>query len=55
MAEELSALSQKNTWTLVPRPPGKNIVGGKWIFKTKHRLDGSVEKYKARLVARGFT
>jgi hypothetical protein len=40
---------------LVPRPPGTNIVGSKWIFKTKHHLDGSVEKHKARLVARGFT
>jgi hypothetical protein len=55
MAEEFSALSQTNTWTLVPHPPGKNIVGSKWIFKTKHRPDGSIEKHKARLVARGFT
>jgi hypothetical protein len=55
MVEEFSALSQINTWILVPRPPSKNIVGGKWIFKTKHRPDGSFEKYKARLVARGFT
>jgi hypothetical protein len=55
MAEEFSALSQTNTWTLVPRPPGTNIVGSKWIFKTKHRLNGSIEKHKARLVARGFT
>jgi hypothetical protein len=50
-----SRLSQTNTWTLVPRPPGKNIVGSKWIFKTKHRSDGSVEKHKGHLVARGFT
>jgi hypothetical protein len=55
MSEEFSALSQTNTWTLVPRPPGTNIVGSKWIFKTKHHPDGSVEKHKARLVARGFT
>jgi hypothetical protein len=33
----------------------KNIVGSKWIFKTKHRPDGSVEKHKACLVVRGFT
>jgi hypothetical protein len=55
MADEFSALCQTNTWTLVPRPPGVNIVGSKWIFKTKHRPDGSVDKHKARLVARGFT
>jgi hypothetical protein len=36
-------------------PPGVNIVGSKWIFKTKRRPDGSIDKHKARLVARGFT
>jgi hypothetical protein len=55
MSEEFSACSQTNTWTLVPRPPGTNIVGSKWIYKTKHCLDGSIEKHKAHLVARGFT
>ncbi|KAM3297166.1 hypothetical protein ACQJBY_039175 [Aegilops geniculata] len=55
MSEEFAALRHTNTWVLVPRPPGVNIVGCKWIFKTKHRPDGSVDKHKARLVARGFT
>jgi histone deacetylase 1/2 len=55
MADEFAALCQTRTWTLVPRPPGVNIVGSKWIFKTKHRPDGSIDKHKARLVARGFT
>jgi hypothetical protein len=55
MSAEFDALSQIKTWTLVPRPPGVNIVGSKWIFKTKHHPDGSVDKHKARLVARGFT
>ena len=39
----------------MPRPPGVNLVSCKWIFKTKHRPDGSIDKHKARLVARGFT
>ncbi|XBI69290.1 hypothetical protein VPH35_048377 [Triticum aestivum] len=55
MSEEFAALRHTNTWVLVPRPPGGNIVSYKWIFKTKHRPDGSVDKHKARLVARGFT
>jgi hypothetical protein len=55
MEAELDALISNRTWTLVPRPPGTNIVGSKWIFKTKFRPDGSVDKHKARLVARGFT
>jgi histone deacetylase 1/2 len=55
MADEFAALQSTNTWVLVPRPPGVNIVGSKWIFKTKHRSDGTVDKHKAHLVARGFT
>ena len=55
MSEEFAALCHMHIWVLVPRPPGVNVVGCKWIFKTKHRPDGSVDKHKARLVARGFT
>ena len=55
MAAEFEALRQNGTWVLVPRPPGVNIVGSKWVFKTKQHADGSVDKHKARLVARGFT
>ena len=40
---------------MVPRPKGKSVVTSKWIFKIKHAADGSVEKYKARFVARGFS
>ncbi|CAM8983647.1 unnamed protein product [Rhodiola kirilowii] len=55
METEIAALRRTNTWSLVPRPPRANIVGSKWIFKMKLRPDGSVDKHKARLVARGFT
>jgi hypothetical protein len=55
MTDEFDALQRTNTWVLVPRPSGVNIDPSKWIFKTKQRPDGSVDKYKARLVARGFT
>ena len=52
---ELEALSKAKTWDIVRRPPGKNIVGCKWVFKIKKDSEGRIEKYKARLVARGFT
>lgn len=42
------------TWSLVPPRPHMNLVGSKWIFKIKRKADGSVERYKAGLVAKGF-
>jgi transposase InsO family protein len=55
MDRELGTLKKAGTWVNVPRPPDKNIVGSKWVYRVKHNADGSVDKYKARLVARGFT
>ena len=49
--EELNAHSTDGTWKLVPWPVGKKIIGFKWVFKVKHNADGSVERYKGRLVA----
>ena len=39
----------------MPRPKDKSVVSSKWIFKTKHLADGSIEKFKERFVARGFS
>jgi histone deacetylase 1/2 len=55
MDAEVQALHDNATWILVPRPPGQNIISSKWVYKLKHKADGSIDKYKARLVARGFT
>ncbi|RVW24113.1 Retrovirus-related Pol polyprotein from transposon TNT 1-94 [Vitis vinifera] len=55
MKEELDALTKNHTWDLVTLPPGQSVVGCKWIYKIKTRSDGSVEHYKACLVAKGFT
>ena len=52
---EMQSLRQNETWDLVDLPPNKNVVGCKWVFKTKHNADGTISKHKARLVAQGFT
>jgi histone deacetylase 1/2 len=54
MEQEYNALLRNETWTLVPPPPRVNIIDSKWVFKVKKHSDGSIERYKARLVARGF-
>src|SRR3954464_6067075 len=54
MKDEFDALQRNRTWTLVPRPPRANIITGKWVFKQKLHPDGSLERYKARWVVRGF-
>nr|AAT38052.1 unknown protein [Oryza sativa Japonica Group]BAG97874.1 unnamed protein product [Oryza sativa Japonica Group] len=55
MAEEFKALIDNGTWRLVPRPPGANVVTGKWIFKHKFHSDGSLARHKARWVVRGYS
>ena len=55
MKEELDALYKNHTWDLVTLPPGKSVVGCKWIYKIKTRSDEFIERYKTRLVAKGFT
>jgi len=55
MHEEMEALHKNKTWDLVKLPNGKKVVGCKWVFTIKHKVDGSVERYKVRLVIKGFT
>ncbi|MDV3201117.1 MAG: reverse transcriptase domain-containing protein, partial [Sweet potato little leaf phytoplasma] len=55
MAAELLALEENNTWILTELPKDKKLVGCKWVFKTKHKADGSIERHKARLVEKGYT
>ena len=55
LKEELDALSKNHTWDLVTLPPRKSVVSCKWVYKIKTHSDGSIEQYKTRIVAKGFT
>ncbi|GKA86229.1 ribonuclease H-like domain-containing protein [Tanacetum coccineum] len=55
MLDEYTALIKNNTWILVPRPPDANIVRSMWLFRHKYNADGTLSRYKARLVANGST
>ena len=54
MERELNALQKNDTWVLTTLPPGKKALSSKWVYKTKYKADGSIERHKARLVIRGF-
>jgi hypothetical protein len=55
MTEEYQSIIKNDAWEIVPRPKGKDVVSSKWLFRIKHVADGSIEKYKAIFVARGFS
>ena len=44
-----------DVWDIVPKPKNKSVVCLKWIYNIKHVVDGSIEKYNARFVSRGFS
>lgn len=55
MEQELRTLEKCNVWKLVDRPSGTNVVSNKWVLKIKRKPDGTIKRYRARLVARGFS
>ena len=55
MFEEYQSIMKIDVWDVFLRPEGKSLVTSKWIYKIKHAVGGSIEKYKARFVARGFS
>ena len=55
MIEEYQSIMKNDVWDIVPRPKEKSVVTSKWLYKIKHAVDGSIEKYNARFVARGFS
>ena len=55
MQEEVHTLIKNKTWSLVSPSPSQHIIGFKWVFKVKIKADGSIERYKARLVAKEYS
>nr|XP_025647376.1 uncharacterized protein LOC112742353 [Arachis hypogaea] len=54
MKDEYKALIRTNTWSLVSPSPNINIIDNRWVFAVKKNPDGSIQKFKARLVVKGF-
>ncbi len=50
---EYNTLLQNGTWEIVDLPPGEKAIGSSWVFRIKRHSDGSIERYKARIVAQG--
>lgn len=54
MEEEMDSLAANKTWSLVSLPQDRKVIDCKWVYKLKRKSDGSIDKYKARLCAKGF-
>lgn len=55
MQQEIQALEENGTWKIIELPKGKNIVGCKWVYKIKYKADGQIDRFKARLIAKGYS
>ena len=55
MNEEHNSIMRNKTWDLVELPKDKVPIGSKWLFKSKLKADGSIDKFKERLVAKGYS
>ena len=55
MNEEMKFLQKNETWELVDRPPGKKPIGCWWVYTVKCKPNGTIERFKVRLVAKGYT
>jgi hypothetical protein len=54
MLEEYTSIMKNDVWDIVPRQEGKSVASSRWLYKIKHAVDGSIEKFKVRFVSRGF-
>ena len=55
MQQEIDSLHRNNTWELVPLPPGRKPIQSRWVYRLKMNADGSINRFKARHVAKGYT
>lgn len=55
MKTEISALQDNHTWDIVSLPEGKKPIGCKWVYKIKYKAAGEIERFKSRLVAKGYS
>ncbi|XP_038896263.1 uncharacterized mitochondrial protein AtMg00820-like [Benincasa hispida] len=55
MLDEYKALIRNNTWSLMPLPQDRKVIGTKWVFRLKHNQLGEIDHFKARLVIQGFS
>ena len=55
MEQEYQSLMANKSWALTTIPPGRNAIKSKWVFKARQKEDGTIERFKAQLVAQGFS
>jgi hypothetical protein len=55
MDSEYSSFKKNKAWNLIDLPPSRQPINSKWIFTLKNKPDGSIECYKAKLVAKGYS
>ena len=55
MKSELESIEKNQTWTLTTLPPGRTAIGSKWVYRLKYNAEGKIERYKARIVAKGYS
>jgi len=55
MDKEIKMIEKNYTWELMQKPEDKEIIGLKWVYKIKYNEDGTIQKHKAQLVAKGYS
>ena len=54
MDEEINSIEKNKTWELVDLPKGKEVIGVKWVYKTKRNVEGKIERHKTIIVVKGY-